>query len=110
MTKPHRFVPDEYWKNTLVNIIGKKWSIGSHQLANSQKKCEGTVVNPRKKSATAKEITNALVLVRRCRFQHTRRITNPLPITVKMVKIQDIIQAHVSIFCETLALLILLMI
>lgn len=49
-------------------------------------------------SATARDRTKALVLVRRRRLVKTRRIINPFPVIVRMEKKQPRIQNQVSIF------------
>ena len=51
--------------NTYKNItINPSFECGMHWVARLQKKREGTIIIPTPKSATAKDTTNALVLVR----------------------------------------------
>ena len=51
--------------NTLTNVtINSSFERGVHSVVRLQKKSEGTTIIPTPKSATAKDTTNALVLVR----------------------------------------------
>ena len=63
----------------------------------SQKNSEGITIKPTKKSATASETIKALVLVRRFRLLHTRKIVNPFPVMVRNERTQPRIQNQVSI-------------
>ena len=63
----------------------------------SQANREGITLKPTQKSATASETINALVLVRRFRLLHTRKIVNPFPVIVRNERTQPRIQNQVSI-------------
>ena len=58
----------------------------------SQKNPEGITLKPTNKSATASEIINALVWVRRFRLLQTRKIVNPFPVMVRNERNQQRIQ------------------
>ena len=51
--------------NTLTYVaINPSFELRGHSVVRLQKKCEGTAIIPTQKLATAKDTTNALVLVR----------------------------------------------
>ena len=58
----------------------------------SQKNPDGITLKPTKKSATASETINALVLVRRFRLLQTRKIVNLFPAMVRNERNQQRIQ------------------
>ena len=94
-TKTHKFTMDWYPKTNLPEVI--QVDRGLHPLAISQINIGGTTLIPTQKSATASETTNALVLVRSCRFLQTRKTINPFPVIVRMESSQPRIQNQVSI-------------
>ena len=63
----------------------------------SQENREGITIKPTKKSVTASETINALVLVRRFNLLQTRKIVNPFPRMVRNERTQPRIQNQVSI-------------
>ena len=81
-------------KNITIDLSFER---GVHSVARLQKKREGTAIIPKPKSATAKDTTNAFVLVRSLRLLQTRKITNPFTTIVSMLRNQPRTQNHVSI-------------
>ena len=77
--------------------INLSFELGVHSVARLQKKCEGTAIIPKPKSATAKDTANALVLVRSWRLLQTRKMTNPFTTIVRILRNQPRTQNHVSI-------------
>ena len=106
-TKLHKFASDAYVEIHLIKSIpSDNKPCGSHLLATSQKKSEGTALIPTRKSATANETTNAFVFVRSRCFLQTIKMTNPFPAIVKIERDQPRIQNQLSIFhSESLLLL-----
>ena len=92
-TKVHRFTTEANGNKFLKSLDNPLQSPSSWQKNN-----EGTVLNPTKKSATARETMNALVLVRSRRLLQTRKIIDPFPLMVRMERDQPRIQNQVSIF------------
>ena len=83
---------------TLTNItINPSFELRGHSVARLQKKCEGAAIIPTPKSATAKDTTNALVLVRSWRLLQTMKMINPFTTIVRMLRNQLRTQNHVSI-------------
>ena len=89
----HRFTTEANGNKFLKSLDNPLQSPSSWQKNN-----EGTVLNPTKKSATARETMNALVLVRSRRLLQTRKIIDPFPLMVRMERDQPRIQNQVSIF------------
>ena len=97
-TKLHKFTTDvllnsKRMKATQDIKLSGQWQV----FVMSQKNSEGITLKPTKKSATASETINALVLVRRFRLLQTRKIVNPFPMMVKNERNQPKIQNQVSI-------------
>ena len=81
----------------LKSSISKDSKRGVHSVVRLQKKWEGTTIITTPKSATAKDTTNALVLVQSWRWLQTRKMTNPFTIIVMMKKNQTRTQNHISL-------------
>ena len=92
-TKPHKFAADVLLNNSPI----KSWGLLSQVFAMSQKNREGITIKPTKKSATASEAINALVLVRRFPLLQTRKIVIPFPRMVRNERTQPRIQNQISI-------------
>ena len=97
-TKRHKFTTDVLLNNNLIIVTQDRKCSGQSQVfvmlhANR----EGITLKPTQKSATASETINALVLVRRFRLLHTRKIVNPFPRMVRDERTQPRIQNQVSI-------------
>ena len=66
-------------------------------LTISEKNSEGKTLAPTPRSATAREMIKALVLVRSRRFLQTRKIMEPFPAAAAMDSVQPRIVNQVSI-------------
>ena len=66
-------------------------------LTISEKNSEGKTLAPTPRSATAREMIKALVLVRNRRFLQTRKIMEPFPAAAAMDSVQPRIVNQVSI-------------
>ena len=66
-------------------------------LTISEKNFEGKTLAPTPRSATAREMIKALVLVRSRRFLQTRKIMEPFPVAAAMDSVQPRIVNQVSI-------------
>ena len=95
-TKTHKFTTDALLNNHLVKFTQDSQRRGQSQKL-SQKNIEGITLKPTKKSATASERINALVLVRRFRLLQMRKIVNKFPVMVRNERTQPRIQNQVSI-------------
>ena len=82
-------------KNTYTLITCKlAILLEMHSFTMLQSKREGAVNIPTLKSATVKDTTNTLVLVRSWRLPYARKMTNPFTTTVRMQRNQPKIQNH----------------
>ena len=73
-------------------------------LTISQENCEGKTLAPTPRSATAREMIKALVLVRSRRLLQTRKIMEPFPAAATMDRAQPRIVNQVSIETGQLSL------
>ena len=73
-------------------------------LTISQKNSEGKTLAPTPRSATAREMIKALVLVRSRRLLQTRKIMEPFPAAATMDSVQPRIVNQVSIETEQIQL------
>ena len=84
----------------LLHFEDELWLV----LTISEKNFEGKTLAPTPRSATAREMIKALVLVRSRRFLQTRKIMEPFPVAAAMDSVQPRIVNQVSIETEQLQL------
>ena len=84
----------------LLQVEDELWLV----LTISGKNSKGKTLAPTPRSATAREMIKALVLVRSRRFLQTRKIMEPFPAAAAMDSVQPRIVNQVSIETEQLQL------